>query len=325
MGWTLFTYPEPPLSLAVAHACAFFVTASYVGILYASKGARLSNKHDRTDATPLRGTRDDPAIIRARLVAVSFSTFTSLFGFVILLQCVEDRSRTDSADWELWMTTFRSAILRLGLQLDLSSRWLAYLVTPMLFAGSLYAQYLFLKLPGQSRWTVRGSLLPLFNTWTGLRNFVFGPITEELVFRSCILAAYHLAGASKRFMIFVTPLWFGLAHVHHALETYQRLGQTPQALKTALVSSLFQFGYTTLFGFHAGYLFLRTSSIWPPIVAHVFCNIMGLPQISWEMKCFPTKRHSIMVMYILGVVGYIYSMSAWTRVPGSLYWNDNGY
>lgn len=37
-----------------------------------------------------------------------------------------------------------------------------------------------------------------------------GPITEEVVFRACILAVYHMAGSSRTKMIFLTPLAFGV-------------------------------------------------------------------------------------------------------------------
>ena len=36
------------------------------------------------------------------------------------------------------------------------------------------------------------------------------PITEELVFRACVLAVYYLAGLGRNKMLFLTPLTFGL-------------------------------------------------------------------------------------------------------------------
>lgn len=39
---------------------------------------------------------------------------------------------------------------------------------------------------------------------------VQAPITEEVVFRSCVIAIYGLAGASKKVIIFGSPLIFGL-------------------------------------------------------------------------------------------------------------------
>ena len=126
---------------------------------------------------------------------------------------------------------FETALVRLGF--DFSAPWLEQLlpclVTPLLFLGPLYAYWLSGRLPFQWRWGWRRSVFPLFTTWQGVRNYVMvcslvplcaavgsnllsmqGPITEELVFRSCTLAVYHLAGASHAEMIFLTPWLFGL-------------------------------------------------------------------------------------------------------------------
>ncbi|EDR01790.1 uncharacterized protein LACBIDRAFT_310467 [Laccaria bicolor S238N-H82] len=158
---------------------------------------------------------------------------------------------------------------------------------------------------------------------------LYAPITEEIVFRACILSVYHLSGASTLKMIFLAPLAFGLAHVHHAWDTYNRYGRTPSAAKRALFTSrsssffpffplfpsllspllslalpvslhpplfslpplpLFQLTYTSVFGFHTSYLFLRMSSILPPISAHVFCNVMGVPDLGWELGRFRDRR-----------------------------------
>lgn len=51
--------------------------------------------------------------------------------------------------------------------------------------------------------------------------------------------------------------------------------------KQITVSSLaFQFCYTTIFGWYVSFVFLRLGSVWPPIICHIFCNIMGFPDIS---------------------------------------------
>jgi len=98
------------------------------------------------------------------------------------------------------------------------------------------------------------------------------------------------------------------AHAHHAWDTFNRYGRTAQAAKIATLMSrtslpieidrsniltfdpVFQLSYTTLFGFHCSYLFLRTGCILPPITAHIFCNIMGVPEIVQELKRFPKRR-----------------------------------
>ena len=83
-------------------------------------------------------------------------------------------------------------------------------------------------------------------------------MTEEIVFRACVLSIYHLSGASRQYMIYFAPLTFGLgqlftpfslslsfltvlflrtAHVHHAWDTYNRYGRTWIAARRALITS----------------------------------------------------------------------------------------
>jgi prenyl protein peptidase len=140
-----------------------------------------------------------------------------------------------------------------------------------------------------------------------------------------MLAIYDLSGTPRTRMIFLTPLSFGLgpfllcwcnvnacnfriAHVHHAWETFNKYGRDTGAAKRAVLSSglshfaahffvsqhpptVVQLLYTTLFGTYCAYLFLRTGSIFPPISAHAFCNVMGLPELRLEMRMFPSKKY----------------------------------
>ena len=54
--------------------------------------------------------------------------------------------------------------------------------------------------------------------------------------------------------------------------------------------TVFQLAYTSLFGFHCAFLFLRTGSLLPPIFSHIFCNVMGFPQYGLHMRMFPRRR-----------------------------------
>lgn len=107
-------------------------------------------------------------------------------------------------------------------------------------------------------------------------------MTEEFVFRACMIATLHQAKYSTRYLVFVSPLYFGIAHLHHAWDNYHRMGRTRQALQNAVFTSLFQFLYTTLFGWYASYLFIRTGSVWPPVLNHSFCNMMGFPTFDYR-------------------------------------------
>jgi len=154
--------------------------------------------------------------------------------------------------------------------------------------------------------------LRIFTNLSTTCVFKQGPISEELVWRSCIITAYRLAGASNAFLVFFTPLSFGSAHLHHVWEIYNMHGRTHQALRRAIVLILFQFSYTTLFGFHTAFLFLCTNSMLSSISAHIFCNIMGFPQLQAELRWYPQRRRQIMLPYFAGIALYIYGIRALT-------------
>jgi len=313
-------FPIPPLSTRGANIVALSFASSYVVSLYLSKHARLWNspKPSGPNANASQNrTRDDPNVIKARMLAASISTILScVIVFLLVWHIVDDLDNNASL-------AFDSTMARLGLTLFEDHSPLPYLVTPILYLGPLYATFLGSKLPFQSSWSWDYDVMPVFNTWVGVRNYFFGPITEELVFRASVLAVYHLAGISRNKMIFLSPLLFGLAHLHHAWEIYNNEGKTVAAAKRALLVILFQLAYTTLFGYHCAFLFLRTGSVYPPLFSHMFCNFMGLPQIIYELQVFRHRRGSIVFMYSLGIVGYIYTMRNWTLDTDSLYWQDH--
>ncbi|KAJ7480743.1 hypothetical protein FB451DRAFT_1394813 [Mycena latifolia] len=295
-----------PLSTFSSHLLAFLFSSSYVGSLYLAKNARIRFTAPDASQGVQPGSRDDPAVIRARLTVVTIaSAFTCGAVYFLVSQ---------SASTQPLLKTLEV----------LGVRWpvtmLSYLQTPLLFLGPLYASFLASALPGQANFSLKHNVIDVFCTWIGFRNYVWGPLTEEVVFRACVLAAYAMGGAARWKMVAFAPLMFGLAHVHHAWETYNRLGRTKSALQRAAFSTLFQTAYTTLFGAHTSYLFLRTSSLVPPLAAHVFCNIMGVPQMGAEVGRFPKRKNAIRAAYALGIVLFISTLVPWTADSTSLYW-----
>jgi prenyl protein peptidase len=85
-----------------------------------------------------------------------------------------------------------------------------------------------------------------------------------------------LSKAPPTTIIFGTPIIFGLAHVHHFYEFRITHPHTP--IIAAVLRSVFQLAYTTLFGAYATFLYLRTGSLLAVIFVHAFCNWMGLPR-----------------------------------------------
>ncbi|TDL15103.1 Abi-domain-containing protein [Rickenella mellea] len=257
-------------------------------------------------------SRDVPQVIKIRLLAVSCATCVSVG--VVMYTVFSLSSGETSAPLEVTLEL-------LGLSsVNSTSRVKPHLITPLLFLGPLYVHLLSGTLPLMSAWSFQKDFLGVIFSWNGLRNYIIAPITEEITYRACICSILHLAGFGKGFMIFVAPLWFGLAHVHHAYENYVRPGRTQVALRRAIFASAFQFAYTTLFGWYSSYLFLRTGSIAVPIASHIFCNFMGVPQIQWELRSFPAHRTPIMATYLAGIVLFVLTLAPWTTTEGSVYW-----
>jgi hypothetical protein len=76
-----------------------------------------------------------------------------------------------------------------------------------------------------------------------LRAYIFAPIFEELIFRSCIISVLIGSGWSNNGAMFCSPLFFGIAHIHHL---YRKIVNDRMKVKIAILSTLFQFAYTSV-------------------------------------------------------------------------------
>lgn len=131
-------------------------------------------------------------------------------------------------------------------------------------------------------WIKGEQLRETLGSWIGWRNLVAGPVTEEWMFRSLFIPLHLLAKMDPTRIVFVTPLYFGIAHIHHFYEFMLTHPEAP--IGFALFRVLFQFAYTSLFGFFAAFVFLRTGSLYAAVAAHSFCNWAGLPRFSGRIK-----------------------------------------
>ncbi|EEE63398.1 hypothetical protein OsJ_18210 [Oryza sativa Japonica Group] len=129
------------------------------------------------------------------------------------------------------------------------------------------------------------------------RNCVVAPITEELVFRACMVPLLLCGGFKIYNIIFLSPVFFSLAHLNHLFELHQ---QGRNFTRSLLIVGV-QLGYTVIFGWYAVFLFTRTGNIVSPIVAHIFCNIMGLPVFS-----SPQKRGVASVAFLAGSLSFFW-------------------
>lgn len=107
-----------------------------------------------------------------------------------------------------------------------------------------------------------------------IRNCVAAPVAEEVVFRGHMMPLLLAGGFSAYGAMWLAPVFFGLAHLHHAVQAVLVEGVP---VGRALAQSAFQFAFTTIFGWYSAFLFIRTGTVSAPIVAHAFCNLIGFP------------------------------------------------
>ncbi|XP_062117577.1 CAAX prenyl protease 2 [Humulus lupulus] len=136
------------------------------------------------------------------------------------------------------------------------------------------------------------------------RNYVVAPLTEELVFRACMVPLLLCGGFKISSVIFLCPVFFSLAHLNHFMEVYSK--QNYNFIKSFLAVG-FQLGYTLIFGSYASFLFIRTGNLLAPLVAHICCNFMGLPVL------FSRSKGIVSVAFLAGLFGFMWLLFPLTQ------------
>ncbi|KAG9458987.1 hypothetical protein H6P81_003495 [Aristolochia fimbriata] len=203
----------------------------------------------------------------------------------------------------VWPLVFDS----FGIRLD--HLWLAVVfpvfLTSLLYGGSFVSNVLHLAGTWKEEKFVHLTLQGVMNgihsnranvmAW---RNYVVAPLTEELVFRACMIPLLLCGGYKTYNIIFLSPIFFSLAHLNHFLELYYL--QSYSFFKAAAIVGI-QLGYTVIFGWYAAFLFIRSGNLLAPIVAHIFCNVMGLPVLA-----SPRARGLTIIASVSGCVAFLW-------------------
>ncbi|CAK9188146.1 unnamed protein product [Ilex paraguariensis] len=185
-------------------------------------------------------------------------------------------------------------------------------LTSLMYAGSMVLQSLLLLDLWKEHWSQGGNMsldcrsVPhTFISWvvsiatsvSAWRNYFVAPLTEELVFRACMIPLLLCGGFNTYAVVFLCPIFFSIAHLNHLLEFYT---QQNRNLLNALMVVGFQLGYTVIFGSYASFLFIRTGHLIAPVIAHIFCNFMGLPVM------LSRRTGMVGVAFIAGMVGFLW-------------------
>ncbi|XP_047094377.1 CAAX prenyl protease 2-like [Lolium rigidum] len=274
----------PVISGTAAVAACAAMAASYVAVLYApTLLLRLP------PATSLR------AFFHRRFVCAAFSSAASVLATAALLRV-----------WSL--SDSSKALAVFGIRSDhlLEAVVIPLVLTSLVYAGSFVSRlWVMSSSCGRDDGEVGIGCTEKLARWmkTSLqdvmvwRNYVVAPFTEELVFRACMIPLLLCGGFKMHNIIFLSPIFFSLAHLNHLFELHQ---QGCNFMRSLLIVGL-QLGYTVIFGWYAAFLFIRTGNLVSPIVAHIFCNMMGLPAFS-----SPRTRGVTSVAFMAGSVFFFY-------------------
>ena len=252
------------LSVTGGIISCFGLAVTFVGVLY---------------LVPTNKPRDDPITIRWRMLATGLVSVVAPFYMLLWA----DTTSSEQGD-ELYHV--------LGIKLDgVIAATLYPIVLVSVLYGGVWIHMLMASLvnKGVFKAYINASLTE-FQIDVILRNYVMAPFVEEFVFRACMLPML-MPSIGMKIGVLVCPLFFGVAHVHHLVEWY-RWRQQP--FTHALIITIVQLCYTSLFGLYSAFLFVRTGHLVSPVISHVYCNIMGLPDIDAIIH----SNYSILLWFI---------------------------
>jgi prenyl protein peptidase len=288
-------------SLGYAVTYSLMVSSAFVGSLY----VLVPQKIRLLD-------RDNPRQIRWRVLATTAVCIGSIAAYPYLF--CDDKLTENSIARSASLSAFCSFHLKaIGVVLfHTATLYLGPILQQLLEVHEIVKQksqrgiYAYLRIYYAA--FIDPTLSSIFNPidptqrWVCLRNIVVAPFTEEIVFRGCIASSLATTGMKTSVTSLIAPLFFGTAHLHHALLKISER----QRLSIVLTQTAFQVAYTWLFGSYATYAFLRTGSIAAVSMSHSFCNGMGLPNLVFLRPTSSLHKYRPLLLsaHIIGVVGF---------------------
>lgn len=150
-----------------------------------------------------------------------------------------------------------------------------------------------------------------------------------MVFGCSVLLGVILCCASCRKVpnlqiILLGPLIFGVSHLHHFFEFLNQGYTIGEALRVVFIQLL----YTSFFGSLEFFIFLRTQHLISICLVHMWCNTVGLPNLSFNFNEFHINyydRKFIKKMYIIGIIGFLIGLGPITSptIYGSELWTNS--
>ena len=260
------------------------LSLAYPLALYTTAHTRASQEHNR----------NHPQVVRTRMLHVSAVTLLS----IALVAGTQPRAESHGPLETLLGTGIVPGFLYNRSSGDGHANWrprayLAQIARALLLVGRLFVAplsdaALYYAVRGSA--VVRGDAHSAFAHICAVRDYVFAPITEEIVYTALLVTAAGSAVETDALVAYVyLPLLFGVAHVHHAYERYTSGGE--RNLFPLVCSTLVQTAYTSLFGAITNYTYIHTAHcLWACVLQHSLCNVLGLPGPSEVVQHYSVVR-----------------------------------
>jgi prenyl protein peptidase len=253
---------------------------------------------------PLTLDRDNPTIIKQRFISILTVSIAVPIIFSALSK--PDQTKLYGPNFLAW----------LGFPLSLSifpALILPLILTAILFTGPLLMHFLSLDSNNSSSTLYNTITESLHNSseqqrLITMRNLLVAPLCEEFVFRICICTLLIAGNYSFNQTILISPILFGIAHLHHLINLVQSKGYSMQQ---GLFTVTFQLLYTSIFGCYASFIYLRTGHCMSVFLVHSFCNLMGFPTFDWLFSSYhPAYKYRTIILaaFMSGIIGFSYAL-----------------
>ncbi|KAF2364739.1 CAAX amino terminal protease [Trinorchestia longiramus] len=235
--------------------------------------------------------RDHPSTIKKRCISVAFMTLLSpvFVKFTVNPEAFLQYNYPSSADVPFRLHEVMGLRLAgLGFAVGLP-----LLLTATLFSGPIiyYVMHEHNVIYMDPRYWYQQ-----VTSMVWLRNQVVAPFSEEWTFRACLIPML-VQYMKPTTTLFVAPLFFGIAHIHHAIERL-RIGIP---VIPVVLGTVFQCIFTSVFGMYSAYLFMKTGHFVSAFIAHAFCNQMGMPDVV-EILNLPMRQRVLHLgLHVFGI------------------------
>ncbi|KAH3688584.1 hypothetical protein WICPIJ_000428 [Wickerhamomyces pijperi] len=277
------------LALSILYVAVIYIPIPQPILAFCRISNSPVNQHDR----------NDPIVVQMRIVRITGYTLL-VCGILPLILCYLDKEEQNQKRIHFLEIFQQLGFLPSPMKLILNS------VNTLMILSLLYIAPLAHEIFVLQANPLKDYIQQITDTIHGLRDLIVGPLSEEIVYTAAMIItlSHSEQRLSQDRLIYIPPLFFSVAHFHHAYNLHRQ----GHKILPIVISTLAQGTYTYLFGIFTDYLFLRSSDVWCCFVAHSFCNFMGLPMFKASEGPSWWRSWGYYLGLVTGLIGFAYCL-----------------